>query len=76
MAVLSAEVVPHLGDWDANGKMMLAHAASNQGIIAVENICGRSRQVDYPSVPAAAFTHPPLCGNDRAAASEKGAAED
>ena len=26
---------------DANGKMMLAHAASAQGISAVENICGR-----------------------------------
>jgi dihydrolipoamide dehydrogenase len=39
MAVLSAgEVVPYL--WaigDATGKMMLAHAASAQGIIAVEN---------------------------------------
>jgi dihydrolipoamide dehydrogenase len=60
MAVLSAgEVIPHL--WaigDANGKMMLAHAASAQGIIAVENICGRSKEVDYRSIPAAAFTHP------------------
>ena len=60
MAVLSSgEVVPHV--WaigDANGKMMLAHAASAQGIIAVENIVGRSRVVDYRSIPAAAFTHP------------------
>ncbi|TVP65501.1 MAG: dihydrolipoyl dehydrogenase [Nodularia sp. (in: Bacteria)] len=60
MAVISAgEVVPHV--WaigDANGKMMLAHAASAQGIIAVENIVGRSRVVDYRSIPAAAFTHP------------------
>ncbi|MBE9198476.1 MULTISPECIES: dihydrolipoyl dehydrogenase [unclassified Nodularia (in: cyanobacteria)] len=60
MAVLSGgEVVPHV--WaigDANGKMMLAHAASAQGIIAVENIVGRSRVVDYRSIPAAAFTHP------------------
>ncbi|WP_414549013.1 dihydrolipoyl dehydrogenase [Anabaena sp. CCY 0017] len=60
MAVLSSgEVVPHV--WaigDANGKMMLAHAASAQGIIAVENIVGRTRVVDYRSIPAAAFTHP------------------
>lgn len=28
---------------DANGKFMLAHAASAQGISAVENICGRFR---------------------------------
>ncbi len=60
MAVLiDGEPVPHL--WaigDATGKMMLAHAASAQGIVAVENICGRDRQVDYRSIPAAAFTHP------------------
>jgi dihydrolipoamide dehydrogenase len=60
MAVLrEGEPVPHL--WaigDATGKMMLAHAASAQGITAVENICGRRRQMDYRSIPAAAFTHP------------------
>ncbi len=60
MAVLSGgEVVPHL--WaigDATGKMMLAHAASAQGIIAVENMLGRQKKVDYRSIPAAAFTHP------------------
>lgn len=60
MAVLiEGQPVPHL--WaigDATGKMMLAHAASAQGIVAVENICGRSRTVDYRSIPAAAFTHP------------------
>jgi dihydrolipoamide dehydrogenase len=79
MAVLSAgEVVPHL--WaigDANGKMMLAHAASAQGIIAVENICGRHKEADYRSVPAAAFTHPEISyvGMTEAAAKEKGSAE-
>lgn len=60
MAVLlDGEPVPHL--WaigDATGKMMLAHAASAQGIAAVETICGRPRNVDYRSIPAAAFTHP------------------
>jgi len=62
MAVLSAgEPVPHL--WaigDATGKLMLAHAASAQGIVAVENICGRQRTVDYRSIPGAAFTHPEI----------------
>ncbi len=62
MAVLrDGQPVPHL--WaigDATGKMMLAHAASAQGIVAIENICGRSRQVDYRSIPAAAFTHPEI----------------
>lgn len=62
MAVLSGgEPVPHL--WaigDATGQMMLAHAASAQGIAAVENMCGRHRTVDYRSIPAAAFTHPEI----------------
>jgi dihydrolipoamide dehydrogenase len=53
--------VPHL--WaigDATGKMMLAHTASAQGVVAVENICGRHATVDYLSIPAAAFTHPEI----------------
>ncbi|MGF1480199.1 MAG: dihydrolipoyl dehydrogenase [Cyanophyceae cyanobacterium] len=62
MAVLrDGQPVPHL--WavgDATGKMMLAHAASGQGIVAVENICGREHIVDYRSIPAAAFTHPEI----------------
>lgn len=62
MAVLSGEeAVPHL--WaigDATGKLMLAHAASAQGVVAVENICGRQRTIDYRSIPAAAFTHPEI----------------
>jgi dihydrolipoamide dehydrogenase len=45
---------------DSTGKMMLAHAASAQGIIAIENICGREREIDYRSIPAAAFTHPEI----------------
>ncbi|MBW4514033.1 MAG: dihydrolipoyl dehydrogenase [Timaviella obliquedivisa GSE-PSE-MK23-08B] len=43
---------------DATGKMMLAHTAAAQGVVAIENICGRPRTVDYRSIPAAAFTHP------------------
>ncbi|MEM9217164.1 MAG: dihydrolipoyl dehydrogenase [Cyanobacteria bacterium P01_F01_bin.150] len=59
--LLDNKPVPHL--WaigDATGKMMLAHAASAQGIAAVENIMGRDRTVDYRSIPAAAFTHPEI----------------
>lgn len=51
--------VPHL--WaigDATGKMMLAHAASAQGVVAVDNMVGQPRTVNYQSIPAAAFTHP------------------
>lgn len=79
MAVLSeGQPVAHL--WaigDATGKMMLAHAASAQGIVAVENICGRSRTVNYRSIPAAAFTHPEVSfvGLTEPAARELGTAE-
>jgi dihydrolipoamide dehydrogenase len=79
MSVLSAgEVVPHL--WaigDANGKMMLAHTASAQGVVAVENILGRKKTADYRSIPAAAFTHPEISyvGLTETAARELGLAE-
>ncbi|MFZ9739613.1 MAG: dihydrolipoyl dehydrogenase, partial [Prochlorotrichaceae cyanobacterium] len=55
------EPVPHL--WaigDATGKLMLAHTASAQGVVVVENICGRDRLIDYRSIPAATFTHPEI----------------
>lgn len=70
--------VPHL--WavgDATGKMMLAHAASAQGVIAVENICGNPKTIDYRSIPAAAFTHPEISyvGFTEAKAKEVGAEE-
>jgi dihydrolipoamide dehydrogenase len=76
MQVLSAgEPVANL--WaigDATGKMMLAHAASAQGITVVENICDRPREIDYRSIPAAAFTHPEISyvGLTEAAARELG----
>ena len=53
--------VPHL--WavgDVTGKLMLAHTAAAQGVVAVENICGANRTVDYRSIPAATFTHPEI----------------
>jgi dihydrolipoamide dehydrogenase len=45
---------------DANGKYMLAHAASAQGISAVENMCSRPHVLNHASVPAACFTHPEI----------------
>lgn len=57
----NGEVVPHVyAIGDANGKMMLAHAASAQGISAVENIVGNKHEVDHDAVPAACFTHPEI----------------
>merc|ERR1719336_765596 len=45
---------------DLNGKMMLAHAASAQGISAVENMCGENHMLNHDAVPAACFTHPEI----------------
>jgi len=53
--------VPHL--WavgDVTGKMMLAHTAAAQGTVAIDNILGHARQIDYRSIPAATFTHPEI----------------
>lgn len=53
--------VPHL--WavgDVTGKMMLAHTAAAQGGVAVDNILGHPRRIDYRSIPAATFTHPEI----------------
>mmetsp|Transcript_8 Transcript_8/g.19 ORF Transcript_8/g.19 Transcript_8/m.19 type:complete len:518 (-) Transcript_8:310-1863(-) len=65
------KVVPHLYCiGDANGVMMLAHAASAQGISAVENIAGSKHVVNHEAIPAACFTHPEIAfvGLDEAAA--------
>ena len=45
------------GIGDAHGKMMLAHAASAQGISAIESICGGAHEADHDAIPAACFTH-------------------
>jgi len=45
---------------DLNGKMMLAHAASAQGISAVENMCGEEHILNHDAIPAACFTHPEI----------------
>lgn len=45
---------------DANGKLMLAHAASAQGISVVENIKGHHNVLNHNSIPAACFTHPEI----------------
>ena len=62
MRVLAdGEPVPHL--WavgDVTGKMMLAHTAAAQGSVAIDNILGHARQIDYRSIPAATFTHPEI----------------
>jgi dihydrolipoamide dehydrogenase len=43
---------------DVIGKAMLAHAASEEGLVAVENLMGGSREVDYRRIPSCIYTYP------------------
>jgi len=43
---------------DVVGKIMLAHVASREGIIAVENIAGKETLMDYKVVPNCVFSMP------------------
>jgi dihydrolipoamide dehydrogenase len=45
---------------DVVGKAMLAHVASAQGKVAVENIMGHPREIAYNVVPAGIFTLPEI----------------
>ncbi|HRI37223.1 MAG TPA: dihydrolipoyl dehydrogenase, partial [Nitrospira sp.] len=45
---------------DVTGKAMLAHVASVQGLVAVENILGHQRTIDYTVIPAGIFTLPEI----------------
>jgi len=45
---------------DVIGKVMLAHAASAEGVFAVENIMGKSREMDYRRIPSAVYTFPEI----------------
>jgi len=47
---------------DVLGKSMLAHVASYEGEIAVENALGHHRQADYHAVPSCIFTRPEIAG--------------
>lgn len=51
--------VPHIyAVGDINGKMMLAHAATFQGIVALDHIMGIENEIDLSVMPAAVFTSP------------------
>jgi dihydrolipoamide dehydrogenase len=45
---------------DVTDKILLAHVASKQGIIAVENISGLDKKMHYNAVPGAIFTSPEI----------------
>lgn len=45
---------------DINGKMMLAHVASAEGIVAVENILGTDSELNYNRVPYGIYGFPEI----------------
>ncbi len=59
---------------DVTNVIQLAHVASEQGIVAVDNIMGAGRQMDYTAVPNVIFTDPEIAsvGLTEADAEKKG----
>jgi dihydrolipoamide dehydrogenase len=47
---------------DVLGKNMLAHVASYEGEVAVENALGHARRADYRAVPSCIFAQPEIAG--------------
>lgn len=45
---------------DVNNKIQLAHVASHQGIIAIDNILGESKKIEYDCIPNVIFTAPEI----------------
>lgn len=45
---------------DVTNRIMLAHVASQQGLVAVNNIMGNTFTMDYSAVPNAIFTDPEI----------------
>lgn len=45
---------------DVNGKSMLAHTASAEGLVAVDSIIGKTSEMDYGRIPACVYTHPEI----------------
>jgi dihydrolipoamide dehydrogenase len=43
---------------DVVGKVLLAHVATHQGLVAAGVVAGHDEKMDYKAVPAATFTHP------------------
>ncbi len=43
---------------DVNGRRMLAHVATREGIVAVNNMFGKKDRVRYDGIPSVIYTHP------------------
>lgn len=45
---------------DITGKIQLAHVATKQGMVAVENIIGKKKRMKYEVVPSCLYTNPEI----------------
>ncbi len=66
--------IPHIyAIGDVNGKVMLAHTASHEGMTALENICGGYAEMDYDKIPSCIYITPEIAsiGLTEAKAKEK-----
>lgn len=45
---------------DVNGKVMLAHTASHEGMVAVANILGRHAEMNYEQIPSCIYITPEI----------------
>ena len=45
---------------DVTGKVLLAHVASRQGLVAIDNVLGGSAVMDYSVIPSGIFTMPEI----------------
>ena len=53
--------VPHIyAIGDVNAKVMLAHTASHEGLVAVENLCGREAVMHYHTIPSCIYLDPEI----------------
>ena len=58
---------------DVNGKVMLAHTASHEGMVALEDLCGHSVEMNYDRIPSCIYLDPEIAciGLTEAQAREK-----
>jgi dihydrolipoamide dehydrogenase len=61
---------------DVTGKVLLAHVASHQGLVAAGVMAGHDERMDYKAVPAATFTHPEVASVGLTEAAARSAGHD
>lgn len=66
--------IPHIyAIGDVNGKVMQAHTASHEGMVAVADICGQGEEMRYDRIPSCVYLEPEIAciGLTEAQAREK-----